>query len=190
MIPFDELFKDGELTDYLNSKSKDLWKGTYFENYQLINNSSKGVFGEKLIEKFMPKLGCHIAKRKNRGHDIMIDGYKTEVKISLAQGLVENCFTLNHISFNKDWERLIFAGINYNLEDSKIIFLKKTELLSYMEENRDQHILNFQQGGKKIKNDDFFIMKNFAKFFDLPFVYNIYQWKEKADPKGVEFWLK
>jgi hypothetical protein len=51
-------------------------------------------------------------------------------------------------------------------------------------------MLKFQQGGKKIKNDDFFIMKDFAKFFDLPFVYNIYQWKEKSDPKGIEFWLK
>lgn len=190
MIPFDELFKDGELSDYLKEKSKDLWKGTYFENYSLVNNTCKGIFGEKMMSKFMPKLGCNICKRENKGHDLIIDGFKTEIKISLAQKLEKDQFALNHISFDKDWERLIFIGVNYDLTESRVVFFKKKEFLLYMKENPEQNIFKYQQGGKDIKNDDYLVMNNFDHFLNLPFIYNIYDWKSKEDPRGIEFWLR
>lgn len=190
MIPFDRLFADGELTEYLESKAQDLWKDTYFEKYSYINNVSKGVFGELLVKKLMLDMGCSVAKRKNKGHDLIIDGYKTEVKFSLAQKLIENQFSLNHISFGKDWDRLIFFGVNYDLNETRAVFFKKKDLISFMEQNEKQNIVKHQQGGKKIKNDDYFVMNSFDELFKLPFVHDIYDWNENHDPGCILFWLK
>lgn len=189
MIPFDELFKDGQLNKFMEEKSKNLWEGTLFEKYPLISNKNKGALGEKIVGKYMASLNCSVRERKNSGQDFLIDGYKTEVKISLAHETVYNQFALNHISIKKDWERLIFLGVNYDLSKSKMVFFKKQDFIDHMD-NTASPLFKHQQGGEKIKNDDYILMGNFDNFFHLNFVYDISEWKNKEELRGLEFWLK
>jgi hypothetical protein len=186
MIPFDKLLSDGELKNYLEEATVNPWKGTYFENYPYLNNKRKGMFGEKLVAKYMPYLNCSVRNRKTSGQDFIIDGYKTEVKISLAHAGKKNRFALNHISFKKDWERLIFVGINVDLPTSRIVFFSKKDLLQHYQTS-ESPIIKHQQGGKKIKNDDYLMIGNFDSVFELDFVHDISEWKNEK--RGIEFWL-
>jgi len=183
---FDSVFSDGELEKYLKESIINPWEGTCFENYPLLTPKRKGAFGEKLVAKYMQQQNRDVKNRKNSGQDFIIDGYKTEVKISLAHAGVEDSFALNHISFNKDWDRLIFVGVNVNLQNSRMVFFSKCDLLKY-HTTIPKSMLKHQQGGEKIKNDDYLIIGNFDTFFKLDFVHDISKWIEEK--QGIEFWL-
>lgn len=188
MIPFDLIFNDGSIKKYIDeSVSQNNWKNTYFENYHKLNNVCKGNVGEKIIKQYMKILKIPFVKRENTGHDLIIDGYKTEIKISLSNKEKENYFSLNHISLKKDWDRLIFIGINYNLQKSKIVFFNKKNFIEHI--NSNDNIFAYQQGGKSIQNDDYLLIGNFETFFKLNFVHDITDWKKKYEKRGVENWL-
>lgn len=194
MIPIEELFQDGQFSAFINEKSTNAWKGTLFEKYYEISNHNKGILGEKIAAKHMRNLNHDVRPRVVAGQDFMIDGYKTEVKLSLAQKAIQNRFALNHISMKKDWERLIFLGINYDYSKSKMVFFTREDFIDYME-TEDSPLFRHQQGGEKIKNDDYFFMGNFNKFFLLDFVYDISEWRDKKEKrdgtikKGLELWF-
>jgi len=180
MINLDSLFVDGTLSNYLNRNLVDPWKGTKYEGYVFLLPTQKGKFGEILISKYMESKDCVILKAHNKGHDRIIDGFKTELKFGLCTRdsytgkLREDLFVINHISMDKDWERLIFFGINFDEEKSRFLWFNKKDLINYIRQDGKQFLS--QQGGKKIKNDDFMICGNINALIKLDFVKGIDEW--------------
>ena len=110
----------------------------------------------------------------NTGHDRVIDGYKTEMKFSLASKGIKDSFTMNHVSICKDWERLIFTGINVD-GNNRMYWMDKKDFINNI--NSDKRIFNYQQGGKKGENDDYMIMgTNVMKLKDIGLFRSMETW--------------
>jgi len=173
---FDSLFLDGSLTKYIKEKQNDIWKNTYFEGYVHLNPRQKGTFGEMFVEKYLTSKGHTVEKRTDAGHDRIIDDYKTEIKFGMCNKGIKDCFLINHISKDKDWERLIFCGINPTEKETIFVWFTKQDFCKVLETTND--IFGHQQGGKKIKNDDY-MCGNIDGLLKLPFVKQITEWKRK-----------
>ena len=153
-----------------------------FKNYHKLGNKQKGVLGEYFVENYIKSLkGSVVHKPINTGHDRIIDGYKTEVKFSLAnstRGKINiNKFIINHISIGKDWDRLIFCGINplgHDAERVRMYYFNKEDFKNYMLQT-DKPIFRHQQAGAKGGNDDYICVK-FDQFVELPFINPIQMW--------------
>ena len=136
-----------------NIAKENLWIGTPLESYALLDPKNKGCFGEELIKTVVKTKYClPVEKRTNAGHDAIIDGVRTEIKFSAAtKRNTDYKFTFNHIGIHKDWDRIIFMGVNGDLQE-KIVWFTKKDI---------QDILNtstciaHQQGGKTSNNDDY-----------------------------------
>jgi hypothetical protein len=141
----------------------DPWVGTLYENYVFLNNNQKGSFGEEVVSAYFEKLlGIRVNPRENAGHDCIIGNEKVEIKFSLAQQLPNNGnatkhnqFMLNHVSVGKDWDRLVFFGINMNNENVHFWFTKEDFTNRY----RELELFSAQQGGDKLDNDDWMCSK-------------------------------
>ena len=177
---FKEIFSDGELVKFLNKNKHDPWVNTNFENYVYLLNTQKGIFGEMFVERYMRKKGSIVMPRENKGHDRIIDGYKTEIKFSLCvrseEGLKEDFFMINHISINKDWERLIYFGVNFALSKSRLIWFNKEDFIQNVDSFKNQ------QGGKTVDNDDFMYSGDINNLLILPFIKKIDFWDAKIGP--------
>lgn len=132
----------------------DPFKDTPHEGYKYMGAKQKGAYGEKYVEKVMGNNNHEVQMRINSGHDLIIDGYKTEIKFSLATNGLKDSFTVNHLSEGKDWVRFIFAGINVD-GDNHMYWMKKDDFRDAI--SPEKCIFNHQQGGAKIKNDDYMI---------------------------------
>ena len=207
----ERLFEDAELENFLIESHKNNWIDTPFEKYPEISTKNKGVFGEKVVEKYMELSGYSVESPIDTGHDRIIGGIKTEIKFSLAnspmitgknsplrgQKLINpDEFTFNHIAEGKDWDRLIFFGINphpnqkdtnwklYHTRTSSQI--KPEQIRAYWMSKKDfvkhmrtcQTIFCRQQGGKKGNNDDYMVggYRKFQDLINLPFVHDIKKW--------------
>jgi len=177
---FDSIFADGSLREYIDDNLKDPWKGTPFEGYVFISPKQKGEFGERFVSKFMTLAGYNVerAKTSTAGHDRVIDGIRTEIKFSLATrkkkgGVNKDKFLLNHMSECKDWERLIFFGINYKEEDCRLIWFTKEDFVKHI--NSSDRVIRHQQAGEGGDNDDF-ICANVAALLECDFVKDIAEW--------------
>jgi hypothetical protein len=199
-----KIFENKNLEDYINKSLHNNWVGTYFEDYPRMDPKQKGHFGEEYVEGFMElSFNSEVSAPLNPGHDRIIDGYKTEIKFSLANSpknpktgeklIQPDAFTFNHIAVNKDWDRFIFFGVNPNhdqvnqtisehnrTETPPIIrayFMEKEDFRNYMSESYRQPFRR-QQGGEKSNNDDYIVpgIKNFYKLIDLPFIKEINLW--------------
>ena len=177
---FESIFVDGDRQDYIQDNLKDPWKGTSFEGYVFLSPKQKGEFGERFVSKLMTLAGCDVkrAKTSTAGHDRVIDNILTEIKFALATrdkkgGVVVDKFIINHVSVGKDWERLIFCGINPNEEDARIVFITKEDFEEHLKS--DTCYFNVQQGGKKVGNDDY-ICTNIAALLECDFVKDITEW--------------
>lgn len=186
---FDYIFKDGTLKQYIQENSFDYWTGTEFEGYTALSSPNKGVFGEMFVQKFMEQRGSSVMERENKGHDRIIDGYKTEIKFSLGansklkKSQRENVYRINHLSTRKDYERVIFFGINRDFKKSIFIWWDSFDFNSYVENSTG--IFSHQQGGKKQKIDDYmFAGDNIDTLLNLDFVKNIDDWTKKK--QGLE----
>jgi UV DNA damage endonuclease len=165
---------DDELREYINSNIADPFSETEFKGYTHMNPKQKGMFGELYVSKLMIKNNHSVEAPTNTGHDRIIDCYKTELKFSLASKGIHDCFTLNHISLCKDWERLIFTGINVD-GNNRMYWMDKTDFISNI--NSDNRIFNYQQGGKKGENDDYMIMgKNVMRLIDIGLFRSMETW--------------
>jgi hypothetical protein len=139
--------------------SNNPWEGTPFEKYYQTGAKQKGALGELIVASFLESEGMIVDKSKNQGHDRIVNNYKTEIKFSCASKRNQDfLFTFNHISFCKDWERIIFCGINGNLE-AKIVWFSKEN----MKELLDESILKHQQAGQENNLDDYCIMGTNSK---------------------------
>ena len=153
-----------------------------FSNYHKLGNKQKGVLGEYFVEKYMKALkGSKIRSPYSTGHDRIIDGYKTEIKFSLANSTRDiintNKFMINHVSIGKDWDRLIFCGINPLDADADRVcmyYFNKEDFKNYMKRTASP-IFRHQQAGAKGGNDDYICVK-FQEFIKLPFIKEINLW--------------
>lgn len=178
---FDSIFNDGLLREYIDNNAQDPWKGTNFEGYVFMSPTQKGEFGERLIASFFQNVMlCNVKRAKSRteGHDRIIDGILTEIKFSLATrnkkgGTNKDQFIMNHVSKNKDWERLVFFGVNQNQEESRLLWFNKEDFLTHLASN--DCLFAPQQGGKAIGNDDY-ICTRIATLLEMPFVRKITEW--------------
>ena len=82
-----------------------------------------------------------------------------KLKFSLAcrkaGKILKDTFIINHVSKEKDWERLVFIGINEKEEDMRLLWFTREDFKSHIAEA----YFNSQQGGKKINNDDYMCTK-------------------------------
>ena len=137
----------------------DPWIGTPFEGYKYLDSKQKGNFGENFVESYFKSVGSKVTPADNAGHDRIVDGVKVEVKFSLAHSdnkkkiIKDNTFTMNHVSADKDWEVLVFFGINPDIQESYTRVLTKSQFRNILS-SKDQKLFSRQQGGKKIENDD------------------------------------
>lgn len=158
-----KLLEDEIIKDLINSEQFNPWQGTPFEGYKQLNNVQKGNFGEKVVKIFMKNSGHIVEERKSitDGYDAIIDGIKTEIKFSLAQtDNVNKCikpdtFVINHVSCGKDWDRLIFLGINLD-ESFYFKYFTKDEFIKHFKDT----YFNTQQGGSSSSNDDYMCSGN------------------------------
>jgi len=140
------------------------WKTTQFPYYPTLKLPDKGKLGEKLTKTLMKAVhNSKVKGRKNPGHDQIIDDWKTEIKLSIR--LVPE-FIYNHISVKKDYDRLLFLGIDAKTNIMYPYFMTKEDIIN--------HLPNFshQQGGVSVKNDDFLIVARPT----FPFMRPISEW--------------
>ncbi len=134
--------------------SNNLWEGTPFEKYYQTGAKQKGALGELIVTSFLKNKGFSIEKSTDLGHDRIVNGWKTEIKFSCAtKRNFDFLFTFNHISFCKDWDRIIFCGINGDLE-ARIVWFSKEDMKILLQEG----LLKHQQAGKDNNLDDYCIM--------------------------------
>lgn len=177
---FQSIFEDSDLLGYIESNLQDPWKGTPFEGYVFMSPKQKGEFGERFVSKMMTLAGHEVkrAKTSTAGHDRVISGIRTEIKFSLATrdkkgGIYGDKFIINHVSVCKDWERLIFCGINEQEGDARIVWFSKEDFADHMKS--EDCMFNPQQAGKSGGNDDY-ICTNIKKLLEFDFVKDIKEW--------------
>ena len=173
---------------------KNLWIDTPYEKYYKMTSKTKGTFGERQVKKILIAMGHTVTKPVNTGHDLIIDGsIKLEVKFSLAsaptlknQKLIDpNSFMFQHIGQGKDWDKILFCGINprpSNLhirrnnscpeswEECNIYVADKGDFIKHM--SGYSFVFKNQQGGKYSGNDDYMVAGRnaFNSLISLPFV--------------------
>ena len=182
-MEFNKLFEDGKLNAYVEQKTCDPWKDTIWKGYKLLGTYQKGQYGEDVIERLLTNKGLKVTKGpewKARGpFDRLVNNIKTEFKFSLSHtndnNEIENsCWAINHLAAHKDWERLVFLGINKNAENILVLFTK-SDWLKHIDSNRC--LFGKQQSGKKGGNDDYMCTaNNIQKLLKLPFVKKISEW--------------
>ena len=175
------MFADGSLQNYIEQNLEDPWQRTPFEGYVFMSPKQKGEFGERFTSKYLTHLGCNVkrAKTSTAGHDRVVDDILSEIKFSLAirnrskGGVIFDKFIINHVSSGKDWERLVFVGVNENEEDLRVIWFTKEDFNNYIASSNS--LFKVQQGGKGVGNDDY-ICTNVKNLLECEWVKSISVW--------------
>lgn len=144
-----QLLSSDELASYFKPRHNP-YKDTIFENYYLLNNKTKGTVGEKFAEAAATQLSRKTKKRTSPGHDIIIEGLKTEVKVSLATNGAVDTFTFNHLATGKDYDRILLVGLCVG--HSYMVWLEKDDFANFVANGK---YFKPQQGGQKADNDDY-----------------------------------
>jgi|TARA_B110000196_G_C20774584_1_gene488216 hypothetical protein len=153
---------------YIKGIINDPWLGTEFEGYKSLDPKQKGNLGEAWVSNYMERMFNSIVKAADCGsngpYDRIIDDYKTEIKFGLShsdnkkQIVKKDTFTINHVSVGKEWERLIFCGINLINgvpTPNRIAWCTKEDFIKCLELEGKNRLFNPQQGGNNGGNDDF-----------------------------------
>lgn len=115
------------LVNYIQDNLEDLWIGTVLQGYRYMDNKQKGTFGEKFAEDYLKSLNFKVSgcTGSNADYDMVVNNLKVEVKFSIAQTdadkhgikrLMKDRFMMNHIGIGKEYDRLLFIGIEMDLE--------------------------------------------------------------------------
>lgn len=161
------IFEDGYLQRYIEANICDPWKETKFKGYVYMSPKQKGNFGEMYSEKMLKLYGFDVkpAPTSTSGYDRIVSNQnndkKCEIKFSLSTRdrrnntiAVKDSFIINHVSKDKEWDFLLFIGINPDPNDIRIIWFKKEDF-----RNNHSVCFNVQQGGASINNDDYMCTK-------------------------------
>ena len=175
------MFADGSLQNYIEQNLEDPWQRTPFEGYVFMSPKQKGEFGERFTSKYLTHFVCNVkrAKTSTAGHDRVVDDILTEIKFSLAirnrskGGVIFDKFIINHVSSGKDWERLVFVGVNENEEDLRVIWFTKEDFNNHIASSNS--LFKVQQGGKGVGNDDY-ICTNVKNLLECEWVKSISVW--------------
>ena len=174
---YTEVANSPDLLTFIQNEIKDPWENTSFKGYVHMDPKQKGEFGEMFVEKCAQQMGFNVqrAPTSTAGHDRLINNIRTEIKFSLAQKdkknntIKDNTFIINHMAEKKDWERLIFVGINSNISDSIFIWFTKEDFKEHLK--ADHCCFKRQQSGKDGGNDDYICGgKNLTILFEQPFI--------------------
>jgi len=137
----------------------DCWQRTMMEGYQHLSLKGKGSFGESVVSDLFNLSGSTVESPENTGHDRIIDKRKTEIKFSVAGKdkktgqPKKDKFMINHLSVGKDWERLVFMGINPEIEEDSVVVWFSHHDFAKPGGIKEKYFKP-QQGGKKVANDD------------------------------------
>lgn len=168
-------YLDNTVPNYIKSKLVDTWKNTPFEGYTFLSPRQKGMMGENFVEKIMITNGHNVSPKQNEGHDRIINKIKTEIKFSLCSngknGPKEDYFFINHVSTGKDWDRLIFCGVNYNLKNTRLFWFTKEDFEKHL-----KPIFAKQQGGSSLSNDDYKLSGNISDLLNSKHIKSIDDW--------------
>tara|TARA_Y100000389_G_C17384010_1_gene475963 strand:+ start:443 stop:1219 length:777 start_codon:yes stop_codon:yes gene_type:complete len=161
------MFKDGYLQKYIEANISDPWTDTPFKGYVYMSPKQKGIFGEMYSEKILKYSGFDVkpATTSTSGYDRFVSIENNEKKCEIKFGLatrdkknntkaVKDSFIMNHVSKDKEWDFLLFIGINPDPNDIRIIWFKKEDF-----RNNHSVCFNVQQGGAAINNDDYMCTK-------------------------------
>ena len=153
---------DDSIKTYISERISDPWIGTLFAGYVHIHPGQKGEFGELFISKILQKAGFDVIKRTDVGHDRLVNGIATEFKFSLASRnrkkvVVADNFMINHVSLNKNWERLIFCGINPDENDLRLFWFSKEDFYNHL--NSKECLFKCGNGGVLGSDDDYMSTK-------------------------------
>jgi hypothetical protein len=177
-----EISKENEVQNYIKENLFDPWVNTPFSGYRFMDNKQKGALGEMIVRLFFSKYGFPVKKAETStsGHDLVIGDILTEVKFSLSHTDIqrkktkEDCFTMNHVAIGKDWERLIFLGVNFDTSKVRCKFMTKDLFLEAL--NTGEYF-SYQQGGKNTKNDDYIIASNkLVKLIKSRYMKDVSEW--------------
>jgi hypothetical protein len=149
---------------YIEQNLIDPWIGTPFEGYRNLGNKQKGEYGERLVYDFFRRNGANVKKppTSTSGHDVIVNEMLVEVKFALSHtnnklGTIKHdTFIMNHVAIGKDWQRLLFIGINESITETRAKFMeKKTFIELYKDQIEFNKYFSVQQGGTHGNNDDF-----------------------------------
>ena len=176
-----ELFTDGSLRSYIEENLEDPWTGTPFEGYVYMSPKQKGEFGERFTAKYLKLLGYGVKKAPSStaGHDRVVDAILTEIKFSLAcrnkkkDGVIVDKFIINHVSSCKDWQRLVFVGVNPNESNLRVVWFTKEDFNTHLTSSNP--LFKVQQGGKNGGNDDY-ICTNVQSLLECDWVKSLDLW--------------
>lgn len=187
MIDLFEVAADTSVREYIDANLYDPWTNTPFEGYVLLGSKKQGTYGERFISAALQKLGFIVKDPLNAGHDRLVSLSedplkKAELKFSLAQRdckkqiVKPDVFSINHMAISKDWDRMIFCGINPQSHESPFIFITKEDFIAEMQ--LSEPVFKPQQSGKKGGNDDYIIqgLKGIREFLDRPYIQPITAW--------------
>jgi hypothetical protein len=175
------IFEDPVVIGKINKYLDDPWSNTPFSGYVYLTPSQKGQYGEYAVKKYLEQnYKKTITNRINPGHDIVVENHKVEVKFSVAcrsrkkdTPPTKNNFIINHIATHKDWDRLIFCGINYPGE-AMLVWFSKEDFAKHIQSGTNT-IFNRQQGGNTGTNDDYVCTKIDA-LLELDWVHTLDKW--------------
>lgn len=171
---------------YINENLIDPWIGTPFEGYRNLGNKQKGEYGERLVYDFFRRNGAIVSKppTSTSGHDIVVNNIRVEIKFALSHTnnklgtIKQDTFIINHVAIGKDWERLLFVGINENILDTRAKFMEKNTFIEMFKNQTDFYkYFNVQQGGTHGNNDDFISAdKKLYNLLKSDYVKDISEW--------------
>ena len=133
-----EFASSNTLNELTHDKTAEWWDGSLFESFRMITNPrTKGKIGEKLVSDVMEQLGSKIERSKDSNFDRIIDGHRTEIKVSTAWECTQNKFRWSQIR-DQPYDRIIFAGVNPN--EVKLSWATKQDLIdNVFNEKHIQH---------------------------------------------------
>lgn len=179
-----QLLESKELLDFLKPDA-DPWDATPLKGYVDKNNKVKGKYGELLVHTMMTNFGHAVGKAKTStaGHDRVINGLRVEIKFGASHRnssdkgkTLDDVFSFNHFSEQKDWERAILIGINIDCNPYAVWFDKQDFINNI---NSDSKYFKRQQAGKDGNNDDWLFMTNpesWQSFIKETWVKGISEW--------------
>lgn len=139
------------------SSKQSIWEGSKFQSFRNIPSpKSKGAQGERMVQQVMEALGHRVERPTSSEHDRIIDGWKTEIKVSTTWNETLDNWTWQQIR-EQDYDRIIFVGINPNdvsiwwatKEDLRQFVLGRDEMRQHAGKDGGQELYWIQGSGVK-----------------------------------------
>lgn len=142
------------------------WETTSIPYYPLLSNTKKGEMGQMIGAHIASLYKLEVKERENTDHDLVIDDYKTDVKIACR---IHGWYTINHLACFKDIERYMLV----HAEPLKNTVGCYWFTIQDVRDNVDS-LISHQTKGKEGNLDDY--IKNYKTLDELPFLRTMDSW--------------